>query len=202
MILLLAQSHSVHACFNLEQNDKWSGNYGCIGSVPCLPSHFMIWSLREGRLMLAKEALLVQGIPVYDVGDCPALFETPWLDVFDKFSEAKKKDLVGNTIHLEVIGSILAWVLGNAVPVSQLGQGCAGSEVPHDVLLPVYPSYPAIDLGPESSSTESEVSDLEAAIPTEASELRRSGLSGPPDPDDGQTEAQSKRRRLCRPRTV
>ena len=59
-------------------------------------------------------------------------FQPPWGQVLDGMCEAAERDLAGNSIHLHVMGCIVAFVLACAVPC-----GSVTIELPlHSELMP------------------------------------------------------------------
>ena len=75
-------------------------------SLPTLISHFSLRSLRAGRPLLGNEAFLTQGLPMVD-GIASWSVSCRYLR---SCSEVIKQELSGNTINLQVLMSLMAFI--------------------------------------------------------------------------------------------
>lgn len=76
-------------------------------NLPCLLSHGLLWSMKQGRIMLGNESFLPQGISLQGLGR----YKPQWGQQILGMTERQKKDLSGNSINLHVIGAIITYML-------------------------------------------------------------------------------------------
>ena len=82
-------------------------------ATPTLLSHGCPTTLASCRIMTPNEMLVTQGI--HDFKTQPAMHAAaPWHDACSRLSDAQKQDLIGNTMHCEVMMSIIAFIIRTA----------------------------------------------------------------------------------------
>jgi hypothetical protein len=102
----LCADYREHPIVDLDQTAGWGG-HSYSGAVMTLIGHGSLYSFVAARCMLGDESFLCQGVPRYGLGS----FRPPWGDELGNLTEVEKKNLAGNSIHVHVIGCILAYVL-------------------------------------------------------------------------------------------
>ena len=85
--------------------------------LPTLVSHFTMWSLKAGRPLLGKEALVSQGLPLVSGFASWTVASERYLS---SLPEVVKQDLAGNTINLQVLMGLLGWVGRVSAPRSHV----------------------------------------------------------------------------------
>ena len=128
-VQLERQKLAVGLCM-LGQNAE---SFGCVReSVPALLRTSTVWcfnSVRE-RELLAKEHLVVMGLPAYPALASRVGYQCPFrsiLDGPDAISPAQVKSLAGNSIVVPVFGYLVTFVLAHLCP------GSVGQNVSDDV---------------------------------------------------------------------
>lgn len=93
--------------------------------LPTLIGHGCIYGLGINRCLLGDELLATQGLDLFGVAssaDTPSPSRPPWGNAWSELSEARKKDLCGNTIHGEVLMSIIGFIIRVSMPVGLVHQ--------------------------------------------------------------------------------
>ena len=84
---------------------------GMTPAVPVLLAKHNIYSFRKRRSLLPEEALLSHGFHMLDVN---SHFYSPWDASISDLPVTPAKDLVGNTVNLHVVSSLLAFIFAHA----------------------------------------------------------------------------------------
>ncbi len=86
-----------------------------MAAIPALTTRARPFNLLARRLLLPKELLAVQGWPVFldDTNKFHQHLGVP-LDAFDSLTDTEFRSLVGNTMSLPAVGSVLLFVLMSA----------------------------------------------------------------------------------------
>eukprot|EP00969_Alexandrium_andersonii_P088970 3926833-Alexandrium_andersonii.AAC.1 len=113
LVLKLCKRFNIRAVFDLEQNVGYGTAGGLHGMLPCLVSHFSMYSVQMQRCLLPSEACLAQAFPMFGISK----FSIPWAPLFEAMSPAQQKDLIGNSMHLEVFGALFGFALAACSPV-------------------------------------------------------------------------------------
>lgn len=125
---------AMHASFNLssicdlEQNTPFAPVMAT-NCLPCLISHGEYFSFHKGRSLIGCEFWMAQGFPMFGKGFRPEKFQS----ILDSAAAAGSrggadshhKDLAGNSMHLDVLGALLAWVLCRSFPSFSPSQASA-----------------------------------------------------------------------------
>jgi hypothetical protein len=106
----LCRQNDLRVVCDLDQHPDYCGMQ-TKGALPTLISHGTLFSFRAQRELRGMEWFVAQGFPVWDLGPYPL----PWGDAVWKLPEYKVKDLAGNSMHLEVMASLIMWVLATTV---------------------------------------------------------------------------------------
>jgi hypothetical protein len=108
--------HQQYFC-DLDQNMGMSSKAG--SHIPSLLRHGHVWSFSKQRHMVEEEHLLAHGFPSMEA--CGTKWRLPWLEAFESESckEADRKSLVGNSMHLAVMTSMLGYVLATTRKINQ-----------------------------------------------------------------------------------
>ena len=81
--------------------------------VPTLLRATLLWSHVKGRPLLGQEALVCQGVPVYERLTAGGLFRCPYEDMIPQLSQGQLRGLAGNAICVPIVGSLLAFMLAS-----------------------------------------------------------------------------------------
>ena len=83
-------------------------------TVPPLPTHSRLWSWRHARLMTGMEALLSQGVDVYEsMSGFRGL--SPLTKIFRSLPPSDQKFLAGNAMHIPTMAMFMMYIFGNTV---------------------------------------------------------------------------------------
>lgn len=106
----VCKQRNLRVVCDLDQHPNFCGMQ-TKGALPTLISHGSLYSFRMQRELSGMEWFAAQGFPVWDLGPYPM----PWGDAVWQLPEHKLKDLAGNSMHLEVMASLIFWVLATTV---------------------------------------------------------------------------------------